>query len=177
MSLPYGAISFVIEDLDVGAAVTVRITVPGPATDYAKVTADGWVRVPGAVTIGNGVAVTLTDGGVGDADGIANGRIVDPGAVVAQQPPPSTDAPTTTQSASPPTTSGAGAVPATVAATTAPTPPAGPTAVEPFRGVPTSGLPETGTDSRRILWAAGALVCLGVIVLLTRRTRPAQGEK
>lgn len=177
MSLPYGAISFTIEDLDVGAAVTVRVTVPGSATDYAKLTADGWVRVPGTVTIGNGVAVTLTDGGVGDADGVANGRIVDPGAVVAQQPPPATDAPTATTSAVTTTTPPSGASPTTVAAPTVPTDPPGTGPIEPIRGVPVTGLPQTGSDPSRALQIAGVLAVAGGAVLLARRVGPTRERK
>ncbi|MFZ4810715.1 MAG: choice-of-anchor U domain-containing protein [Ilumatobacteraceae bacterium] len=170
MNLPYGAISFTIEDLDVGASVTVRITTPGPATNYAKLTASGWVMVPGTVTIGNDVAVTLVDGGIGDADGLANGRIVDPGAVVAptQVPPPTNTTPSTTVAPAVATT-----VPATsTSVASRPTPlPTSPTvASQP------GGLPRTGGDVGRLIVTAVALVAVGgavvVIVRQRRRARP-----
>jgi LPXTG-motif cell wall-anchored protein len=167
MNLTYGAISFTIEDLDVGASVTVRITTPGPATGYAKPTASGWALVPGAITIGNGVAVTLVDGGIGDDDGLANGRIVDPGAVVApaQIPPPTNSTPSTTVAPAVATT-----VPATstsVASLAMPVPTSSTVASQP------GGLPRTGGDAGRLIVAAVALVALGgaVFVIIRQRRR------
>jgi hypothetical protein len=169
MNLPYGAISFTIEDLIVGASVTVRITTPGPATGYAKLTASGWVMMPGTITIDNGVAVTLVDGGIGDADGLANGRIVDPGAVVAptQIPPPPDTTPTTTVAPAVATT-----VPATstsVASLAMPLPTSSTVASQPVSP------PRTGGDVGRLIVASVALVALGgalfVIVRQRRRAR------
>lgn len=185
MNLPYGAISFTIEDLTAGESVTVRVTVPGPATSYAKLTTGGWVLVPGAVTIGNGVAVTLTDGGIGDADGLANGRIVDPGAVVAPAQPTDTTTPTTTPTTAPtttgapatgvPTSPGAG-TPAGASTTIPGGPvPATPGAVPPPGapvGTPSGNLPQTGGGPRPAL--AGGALALGVgalLVVVTRRRR------
>jgi LPXTG-motif cell wall-anchored protein len=163
LNLPYGAITFRIEDLAPGESVTVRITVPGPATDYAKVTAGGWATVPGTVTLGNGVAVTLTDGGIGDADGLANGVIVDPGAVVAPAQVPPTTAPPST---APPTT----AVAPTITATTVPAgaPPAT-TAPGPGPGPSLSGLPQTGSEPNRLLVSGAVLAAVGAALLLIRR--------
>jgi hypothetical protein len=177
MDLPYGAISFTIEDLDVGASVTVRIIVPGPATGYAKPTASGWALVPGVVRIANGVAVTLVDGGVGDDDGLANGRIVDPGAVVAPaQAAPPTDTNPTTASNTNTNTTIAPAVATTVSATS--------TSVESLAmPLPTSSTVASqpssprrpGGDVGRLIVAAIALVTLGgALFLIVRRRRRAR---
>jgi hypothetical protein len=171
MNLPYGAISFTIEDLDVGASVTVRITVPGPATGYAKPTASGWALVPGVVRIANGVAVTLVDGGVGDDDGLANGRIVDPGAVVApaQAAPPTDTTPTnpTTNSTIPPAV--ATSVPTTstsVASLAMPLPTSSTVASQP------SSPRQPGGDVGWLIVAAVALAAIGgALFLIVRRRR------
>ena len=182
MDLPYGAISFTIEDLDVGASVTVRIIVPGPATGYAKPTASGWALVPGVVRIANGVAVTLVDGGVGDDDGLANGRIVDPGAVVApaRAAPPSDTTPTaaaaTTTTTNNNTTTIAPAVATTVSATSTsveslamPLPTSSTVASQP------SSPRQPGGDVGRLIVAAVALVTLGgALFLIVRRRRRAR---
>jgi len=173
MNLPYGAISFTIDDLEPGASVSLRINVPGPATSYAKLTASGWTLIPGAVTIGNGVAVTLTDGGVGDADGVANGRIVDPGAVVG----PTRQVPTTTTSAAPTTVAPSTVVPSptapstTVTATTVAIPIPGAAPRTPPGGSPTTDLPSTGGGPAPILVGAGIALGVGALLLVARRRR------
>jgi len=187
MNLPYGAISFTIEDLEPGASVSLRINVPGPATSYAKLTASGWTLIPGAVTIGNGVAVTLTDGGVGDADGVANGRIVDPGAVVGPpQQAPGQQVPTTTTSpapstvappsVAPSTTATASTVPAsTVPASAAAIPIPGAVPRTPPGGSPTDNLPRTGGGPAPILVGAGIAMGVGALLLVARRRRRSNG--
>jgi LPXTG-motif cell wall-anchored protein len=180
--LPYGAISFRVLDLTPGQSVNVRITVPGEATDYVKLTGGGWVSVPGAVRISGGVLVTLTDGGIGDADGVVNGIIVDPGAVVGPLRQTSTTTAKATPITDPPAspTTVAGAVAATVAASTtvsAPAPPAGraATGTSPTNtGTPSGALPQTGNDGFALVWVGLGVTALGGALLLTRRrvTRP-----
>jgi hypothetical protein len=51
---------------------------------YAKFQADSWSILPAdrVAIFADRVEITLTDGGLGDADGVPNGEIVDPGGVV-----------------------------------------------------------------------------------------------
>jgi hypothetical protein len=88
MILPYGLFSFKIVSIPVGAAVRVTIRFPRVVPSnfqYWKCSGTGtWVNVTSLVMHNPGdnyVVLTLTDGGPGDADGVANGRIVDPGAL------------------------------------------------------------------------------------------------
>ena len=75
----------VIDGVPSGGTVNVTLDLPGSFTagsdPYYKWDAvNGWQTFPytnGANT--NQVLLTLTDGGAGDADGVANGQIVDPG--------------------------------------------------------------------------------------------------
>ena len=182
MALPYGAISFSIEDVSVGAAVTVTLTAPGPAAGYAKFAAGGWTRLPSAVAVGNTVTFVLVDGGVGDADGVANGRIDDPGAVIARAAPPSPPATTTTTPAASTPTSPAPAItePATTSTPLSGDAPSSTTAVPdtqvasggpvPAEGAPS--IPSTSTGSSVVVGVvAGLGVAAGLIVFITRRQR------
>lgn len=83
-SFPYGFFSFNISSLTTGASVQVTIRVPNPLPSNVKyykcingavVDCSPFMTRPDPYTI----ILTLTDGGRGDADGIANGIIVDPG--------------------------------------------------------------------------------------------------
>jgi hypothetical protein len=49
-------------------------------TDLWKLQHDAWAQLAGAAFAGNQVTYTVVDGGIGDADGVANGTIVDPAA-------------------------------------------------------------------------------------------------
>ncbi len=90
-SFPYGMFSFDIVNLTPGFSTLVTVALPAPATEYWKLQHDLWTKVPGVVVNGNTLTLTLTDGGFGDADGTANGTIVDPGAPgVARAVPPLT---------------------------------------------------------------------------------------
>jgi hypothetical protein len=92
--VPFGLVDFVLTDCTVGGSVTVTIEFPSalPAgSGYFKYgvnnsspTTAVWYEIPATIS-GNSVTFTLTDGGVGDADGVANGLIVDPGGVFVQQ--------------------------------------------------------------------------------------------
>jgi hypothetical protein len=189
MALPYGAISFSIEDVSVGAAVTVTLTAPGPAAGYAKFAAGGWTRLPSAVAVGSTVTFVLVDGGVGDADGVANGRIDDPGAVIAPAAspsppaaPPSPSATTTTTPVASTPTSPAPAItaPATTSTSVSGDAPPSTTAVPdtqvasggpvPVDGAPS--IPSTSTGSSVVVGVvAGLGVAVGLIVFITRRQR------
>ena len=84
--LLYGLFSFTITSLPVGSTVTVTISFPSdiPAgSEYWKVHDGEWVLLPaefvGSNDGDNILTLTLTDGGIGDDDGVANGEIADPG--------------------------------------------------------------------------------------------------
>jgi hypothetical protein len=86
----YGRVSFTVSGLTNGQTVHVTITYPGPVDAYWKYQDATWTLFEGATFSGNSVTLTLTDGGAGDADGVANGTVVDPGAaaVTADSPEP-----------------------------------------------------------------------------------------
>jgi hypothetical protein len=89
----HGLIDFVTSGCTPGSTLTFVVTTPAPlppSTRYWKYgptasnTAPHWYAIP-ATTVGNTVTFTITDGGLGDDDLIANGTIVDqggPGALV-----------------------------------------------------------------------------------------------
>ena len=76
-----GVISYRIEGVPVGATVTLDIVSPSgvpKGSKVYKVDETGFHEYSSAVINGNTVTLTLTDGGSGDSDGLANGVIVDP---------------------------------------------------------------------------------------------------
>ncbi len=76
-----GLVSYTVTGVAPGSTVTVKVTVPGGIPKGSlvyKADATGFHEYPGAVINGSTVTLTLTDGGAGDADGTADGRIVDP---------------------------------------------------------------------------------------------------
>jgi uncharacterized repeat protein (TIGR02543 family) len=81
--LPHGVYSLRVEGLPRGASVTIQVRLPSPApvgTVWLKLIGGRWVALPvGSDDGDNVITVTLTDGGQGDADGVANGVITDPG--------------------------------------------------------------------------------------------------
>jgi len=95
-SFPFGLTKFEITGLDVGGSATVALTFPNAvptSSEYYKISpTGGWQQVPlGSNDGDNTITLTLTDGdSLTDADGIANGTIVDPGALaVSDTPSPS----------------------------------------------------------------------------------------
>jgi len=80
---PIGLVNFVVQGVTVGGGVDVTLHLP-PGTSpnsYLKLHAGAWVDFTPNVTIsGDTVTLHLVDGGAGDADGVPNGEIVDPGA-------------------------------------------------------------------------------------------------
>ena len=85
-SLPLGLISFSVTVPNNGDSADITIylseTLPSDAQWYKWNTVNGWQIYPasfGITSAGNTyVELTLTDGGEGDADGLANGVIIDP---------------------------------------------------------------------------------------------------
>jgi len=82
---PHGFFSFNITNITPGSTVTITITLPSampPGTQYWKCINGQWVNCISLLGSNDGdniITLTITDGGLGDADGAANGIIVDPG--------------------------------------------------------------------------------------------------
>ena len=97
VDFPYGVLSFELINVPVGEAVTVQIYGHAPVAGYWKLQGNTWEPFI-ASGASNYTAITLVDGGLGDEDGVANGVIVDPGAlgVLLDATPPeiTIDAPT-----------------------------------------------------------------------------------
>ncbi len=79
VQFPYGVFDFTVVNLVPGASTTITITLPAPVTQYWKLHGNAWYQLTGVTFSGNDVIFTLVDGGPDDADGAANGTIVDPG--------------------------------------------------------------------------------------------------
>lgn len=92
-SYPHGLMTFEVADIAAGATVNLRLILTAGATvdTLWSLAADGAWRALPNVTLGAGVlTVALTDGGAGDRDGVANGRIVaalGPAAALPPEPP------------------------------------------------------------------------------------------
>jgi hypothetical protein len=91
---PHGFFSFNITGLSPGETVTVNITfptnIPANSQFWKYHVPEGWINVTSLVGSNDGdnfLTLTLTDGGLGDDDGIANGVIIDQWAP-GQIPPP-----------------------------------------------------------------------------------------
>jgi len=88
--MPLGQFDFSIGGLAVGASVDVAIYVDKSlgANGYYKQVGPNWFNLATASTVGakTKISFSLTDGGAYDADGIANGVIVDPGGVAVIAP-------------------------------------------------------------------------------------------
>jgi sugar lactone lactonase YvrE len=85
VTFPFGFFSWTVTNLAPGQSITVTITSPSnvasPA-EYWKVIGGSWTDVASLVGDDDGdevLTLTITDGGLGDADGAANGQISDPG--------------------------------------------------------------------------------------------------
>ena len=85
LDFPHGFFSFTIEGLALGGTAVVTITLPDNVpidTQYWKYHNNNWIDVTSLLGDNDGdnvLTLTLTDGGLGDSDGIANGEITDPG--------------------------------------------------------------------------------------------------
>src|SRR5262249_33484683 len=76
-----GALSYTVHDVPVGGTIDVQIALPNGSapTGVFKLQSGQYVDVSSSAVIsGNTITLHLTDGGLGDADGSANGVIVDP---------------------------------------------------------------------------------------------------
>jgi hypothetical protein len=75
--LPHGVYSLTVEGIAPGTSITIQVRLPSPApvgTVWLKLIGGRWVALPvGSDDGDNVITVTLTDGGQGDADGVANG--------------------------------------------------------------------------------------------------------
>lgn len=86
LEFAHGFFSFNVTELTPGQTVTVNITLPQAVpvgTEYWKCQNNTWVDVTSLLGDDDGdnlLTLTITDGGLGDADGAANGVIEDPGA-------------------------------------------------------------------------------------------------
>jgi hypothetical protein len=85
MTFPQGFFSFNIEGLADGQSVMIEITFPDNVpvgSQYWKYQNNQWIQIPiGSDDGDNVIYIVLTDGGIGDSDGEANGVIVDPGGI------------------------------------------------------------------------------------------------
>jgi hypothetical protein len=86
VTFPHGLFEFTISDILPGSTVMVTLELPSPVpqgSEYWKYDeVNGWTDVTSLMGDDDGdniLTVTLTDGGLGDSDGMANGVIVDPG--------------------------------------------------------------------------------------------------
>jgi predicted outer membrane repeat protein len=77
VTFPYGLGSFIIETASAGDTVTITLTFPSPINELWKVSDGTWTEVD-ALFSGNTATYEITDGGVLDEDGVADGFIVDP---------------------------------------------------------------------------------------------------
>jgi YVTN family beta-propeller protein len=86
--LPFGVFSFNVTGLVPGSTDVINMTFPtqiAPNTQYWKIQGGTWVNATSHISLVNNrhsMLLTVTDGGFGDSDGLANGNIVDPGAVL-----------------------------------------------------------------------------------------------
>lgn len=99
--LPAGLVSFRLNVAEPGETRTVSIYAGSTAgvTEYAKYDpgTEAWSRLPDerVTVLADHVDISLTDGGIGDADGLPNGVITDPGGMV-RSSQADTSAPTVT---------------------------------------------------------------------------------
>jgi len=80
-TFPHGFIAYKIEGVTIGATVSIDIVFPSIPSNpklYKVDASNGFVEFTHFTISGNTVTITLVDGGVGDADGVANGVIDDP---------------------------------------------------------------------------------------------------
>ena len=85
LHLPHGLLDFVLSGCN-ATDVALTISYPSPlpqGVQYWKLSGGTWAPYGGAAAVAGATTATLTlrDGGAGDDDGAANGRIVDPGQV------------------------------------------------------------------------------------------------
>jgi len=90
-SFPYAFFNIEIVGCPVGGTTTLTMIMPGPLpqnTVWVKVNGGAFIILTPDSLAGNTLTLTLTDGGTGDGDGIANGEIIDPGGPGVPRAPP-----------------------------------------------------------------------------------------
>jgi hypothetical protein len=93
LDFPNGLFSFKVTDITPGSSATVVIILPSDMptdTQYWKCINGQWVDCTSLLGSNDGDSVltlTITDGGLGDLDGVANGEISDPGGPAIPAPP------------------------------------------------------------------------------------------
>ncbi len=81
LSAPVGAVAYQVHNVPVGGSIDVDLALPPGTVPTAvdKLQNGRLIDVTSLATVaGNIVTLHLTDGGLGDADGVANGVVVDP---------------------------------------------------------------------------------------------------
>jgi len=85
-SFKFGLLVFTCENVTIGGTVTISLNMPESVPVTAKYfifdASTGWIDMTSNLTSMDGdseVFLTMTDGGTGDLDGVANGAVVDPG--------------------------------------------------------------------------------------------------
>ncbi len=85
VAFPYGFLSFHITGLTIGQTIHVTQTYPTilpTGTKYWKIESGVWTDATSLISINrNTLTLTITDGGFGDSDGLANGMISDPSGI------------------------------------------------------------------------------------------------
>lgn len=80
LEFPFGVLQFTVETCSAGTSATVSVTlpdIPDILSWFKHTDAGGWDIYPSTLN-GNVFSFEVTDGGMGDEDGVANGVIVDP---------------------------------------------------------------------------------------------------
>jgi len=94
----HGLCGFTISDIEPGATVTITMTFPQQLPSniqYLKYQpARGWFQIPITSLHNKTITIQITDGGLGDLDGLVNGIIVDPGGIAVPSTPTPTPIPT-----------------------------------------------------------------------------------
>ena len=95
---PHGLMYFEVSSIAPGSTVTLTLTfpvaLPSNIQYWKYQQGHGFFQVPITSHNGNTITIQLPDGGLGDADGLANGVIIDPGGVAIVNSGISTGAPT-----------------------------------------------------------------------------------
>lgn len=87
LTFPHGLVSWTVDGLMPGETISMEIVYPDTVpinAKYWKVNGSTWTNATSLITSNTGnniLTLTITDGGFGDADGLVNGEISDPGGV------------------------------------------------------------------------------------------------
>jgi hypothetical protein len=94
VTFPYGFFAWTITGLNPGQSISMSLTHPAAVAagaQYWKVINGNWIDATSLLSSDDGdnvLVLTITDGGLGDADGAVNGQISDPGGLAASVEPP-----------------------------------------------------------------------------------------